>query len=711
MKTLRIRNLVVLGLLLSWTLAATAAIYYVDGDTGSDANNGTGWDDAFETLTFALSKATDGDEIWVKAGVYRPTTDTDRTKSFVMKDGVDLYGGFAGTETLREDRDWTNHVTILCGDIGVLDDLTDNSYNVVVGANARLDGFKIRNGYASGGTLATYSGGGLYGNNINAMIVANCIFTNNHARGTSHLTRGGAAYFGGTGDPDSQWINTVFVDNFCTRRGGALAADSPLGTFNNCRFYGNSTSSSGGGAVELRANAAVPVMATFTNCVFIGNFSDPSGFSGAGGGAVRVESPGIFLDCWFEDNWKASAQRTGNAIYWNTGSQTGLVANCIFTNHVATGSGTIAHHSGYLTVSNSQFLANRASSGGGGIYLTGTESELTVFDSTFTSNYVTSGGSGGGAIQQQGGVLRVFDSQFISNRAEQQDGPGGAISMWGGEMLLDNCDFIGNHTLGNRRAPGGAIRIGQDLAPIILNSTFVGNFINNAYLGGTQSAGGALFSDGPAKIQRCVFVGNEAKNRAQNRGGAVAFHNFTNDTAQVVNTLFRDNIGYGGGAVFVNNATVAISNVTAVSNISVNADFGGALGQDVSDETVQVINSIFWDNSTTEILPTDNVTVRYSNVQGGFDGEGNLDTDPLFADGIYLHLLSTTAYYDGGYFSGGEWLRAAVHSPLIDAGDPASSWALEPHPHYGERINMGAYGNTEVASRSRIPLGTLIMIR
>lgn len=711
MKGLRIQHWVVLGLWLNWTITVTAAVHYVDGDTGSDANNGTGWGDAFATLTRALTEAEDSDEIWVKAGVYRPTDDTDRTKSFTMKDGVDLYGGFDGTETLREDRDWTNNVTILCGDIGVEDDMTDNSYNVVVGANARLDGFTIRNGYADGSSLATYSGGGLRGNNINAMIVANCMFTNNHARGTSHLTRGGAAYFGGTGNPDSLWINTVFVDNFCTRRGGAISADSPLGTFDNCRFYGNSTSSSGGGAVELRSNAAVPVMATFTNCVFIGNFSDPCSFSGAGGGAVRAESPGIFVDCWFEDNWQANSQRSGNAMYWNTGNQTGMIVNCTFTNHVSNGSGTIAQHSGSLIITNSHFLANRASHGGGAIYLTGSESVLTVFDSNFIANYVTSGGSGGGAIQQGNGVLRVFASRFESNRAEQQDGPGGAISMWGGDMLLDHCDFMGNHTLGNRRAPGGAIRIGEDLAPILLNCTFTSNYINNAYLGGTQSAGGAVFSDGPAIIKRCVFVGNEAQNRAQNRGGAVAFRDFTNAAARVENSVLRDNIGTGGGALYADNAIVVISNVTAVSNFSVNPDFGGALGQIVSDQTIQVINCIFWDNTTAEILPTDNVSVRYSNVQGGFAGEGNLDADPLFADGIYLHLLSTTAYYDGGYFSGGEWSRATVHSPLIDAGDPDSPWDLEPHPHYGERINMGAYGNTEVASRSRIPVGTLIMMR
>lgn len=55
--------------------------------------------------------------------------------------------------------------------------------------------------------------------------------------------------------------------------------------------------------------------------------------------------------------------------------------------------------------------------------------------------------------------------------------------------------------------------------------------------------------------------------------------------------------------------------------------------------------------------------------------------------------------YTGGYFSGGAWSNALANSPLIDLGDPASDASLEPAPN-GARVNMGAYGNTEVASKT-----------
>ena len=130
-----------LGLIMYFccAIAGLADVIYVDaGATGG--NTGASWSDAYADLQDALAAATSGDEIWVAAGTYKPTSDTDQTISFVMPTGVAIYGGFAGAETERNQRDWQTNESILSGDIGVEGRIYDNSTHVVVGSDsATLD--------------------------------------------------------------------------------------------------------------------------------------------------------------------------------------------------------------------------------------------------------------------------------------------------------------------------------------------------------------------------------------------------------------------------------------------------------------------------------------------------------------------------------------------------------------------------------------------
>jgi hypothetical protein len=169
-KDFSVRIVLILAFIFGWmevvSVQASTIIHYVKWDA-SGANNGTSWTDAYTNLQSALSAASSGDEIWVVAGTYKPTTSTDCTISFTLKKSMAIYGGFAGTETLRTQRNPLTNGTTLSGNIGIPSNNTDNSYHVVIGSDtnntAVLDGFRIRNGNADNiDSEPHFEGGGMY---------------------------------------------------------------------------------------------------------------------------------------------------------------------------------------------------------------------------------------------------------------------------------------------------------------------------------------------------------------------------------------------------------------------------------------------------------------------------------------------------------------------------------------------------------------------
>jgi predicted outer membrane repeat protein len=209
---------------------------YVDVNA-TGANNGSKWTDAYTDLQSALFDARGSDEIWVAAGTYKPTTGTDRTISFVMKENVAIYGGFTGTETSQDQRNWALNQTILSGDIGTQEDNSDNSYHVVVGANdVTLDGFTITNGNANGAAQADKCGGGMY-NYYSSPAVTNCTFSGNTAGS------GGGMY---NYYSSPAVTNCTFSGNSATYGGGIYSNYYGSPAVTNCTFSGNSATYGGG---------------------------------------------------------------------------------------------------------------------------------------------------------------------------------------------------------------------------------------------------------------------------------------------------------------------------------------------------------------------------------------------------------------------------------------------------------------------------------
>ena len=346
------------------------------------AGNGSSWSEAKGDLRQALATAASGTQIWVAQGTYTPTkctvcTVSDRNYSFEIPSGVAVFGGFNGSETALNQRNWKNFPTVLSGNIDNDTTLNYNSFNVIYTRNVSkstiLDGFTITEGNANDSISSgerTTSGAGWYNDarldgSISNPSVKNCIFVGNHAKSfgaamlnnaifgghsvttydhcefSKNMTEqeGGAirnmGEFNGLCSPEFSFCS--FIENHAEAAGGAVFNDGINGvcrpSFTNCRFIRNTTSTYGGAMYNLGKHGNCSP--TITGCLFWAN----KAFSAAGvyclGSENGNSSPRI-TNCVFYKN-EAS---TCGAIYANANDTTGtaspIILNSIIWGNIAT---------------------------------------------------------------------------------------------------------------------------------------------------------------------------------------------------------------------------------------------------------------------------------------------------------------------------------------------------------------------------------------
>ncbi len=305
----------VLCLFFCMNLPLHAKTLYVHPEGFGD---GTSWEDASFDLAGILLEAEAGDEVWVAEGVYFPTEFDDRHASFIVKEGVKVYGGFTGTEQSLDQRRWQYHHTILSGAIGG-PDLIDNSYTVVYingySAETVLDGFIIYGAAANGdeqATLREQFGGGLFIEAIPGKVVqpriVNCSFISNTGRK-------GAAVYAAAANTRLQplFANCVFKQNTADLDGGALYFDGHRGeifpVFNRCVFEENLADY--GGAICAFAGSGKCTV-ELRNCSFIEN----TAFLWGGGIYTPVQTAGSsnratmkLQNCTFAENYPSDINR------------------------------------------------------------------------------------------------------------------------------------------------------------------------------------------------------------------------------------------------------------------------------------------------------------------------------------------------------------------------------------------------------------------
>jgi hypothetical protein len=102
-----------------------------------------------------------------------------------------------------------------------------------------------------------------------------------------------------------------------------------------------------------------------------------------------------------------------------------------------------------------------------------------------------------------------------------------------------------------------------------------------------------------------------------------------NSEATLTNVTVNDNTASYGGGIFILDTDAALINLTVSGNTA--TFFGGGLFVGANTNPI-LTNSIIWGNDPTQIQGLGTPTITYSDIQDGWDGEGNIDTDPLFTD-------------------------------------------------------------------------------
>ena len=334
---IRMKNLftatLFLALLVFTSVYAHADVWYVDGDK-LVSGDGKSWGGAFKFIWEATQfEAQDGDEVWVKRGTYEPIS------PILVLTACEIYGGFAGWESMRSQRNWIANQTIIDGQ-----DIEEKLFDV--SDNATIDGF-ILTGANGNGTDPYDRGGGIYNKNNSTVTIRNCSFLDNYAK----------------------YGSAIFSKAGCST------------TIEDCLFEGNSAIT--GGAVYLEAGTA-----TIARCDFNLNTATSNA------GALFNDSTLTLTDCIFNTN---TTSNWGGASYQGWGSANSLIKNCTFYDNSALAGGAIFNQywpsALTLNIVNCVFYMNDATNQGGAINCNLASPNIT--NCSFSGNHV---GYFGGAI-------------------------------------------------------------------------------------------------------------------------------------------------------------------------------------------------------------------------------------------------------------------------------------------------------------------------
>ena len=303
----------------AWMLfagAAQAAEYFV-APGGSDSNGGSGWGDAFATISNAVAQASASDVITVSNGTYNIPAQIYITKALTVRSyGDGVYGGLANASNTVVDAIYGGNVSAGPRVFSITD------------AGVVLDGLTMTGGSGRGDTTdpaggsSRWDGNGIY---MSAGLVRNCIIKDNGVEdnGYDHCQGGGIYMTGGT-------VTNCTIQGNKTGAGNSHGAGiyATGGQILNCSILDNSIRASQGGGGIYATSAAVLIR----NCLVAGNTSISHG-GGVYGGTVE--------NCTVVENNASGGTSQGGGVYGSA-----VKNSIVLDNQTGSGLSSVANYSG-----------------------------------------------------------------------------------------------------------------------------------------------------------------------------------------------------------------------------------------------------------------------------------------------------------------------------------------------------------------------------
>ena len=429
-------------------------------------------------------------------------------------------------------------------------------------------------------------------------------------------------------------------------------------TITNGYVYDTSPGDANGGGVYCWGSSP-----TVTNCTICGNSASDL----AGGVYCAYSSPTI-TTCTIRDN---SAYASGGVFCYEGNLR---IASCRISGNSAEyeGGGGVFCANSNPAITDCTIWGNSANRNGGGVHCW--YSSPTITNCTICDNSADRNGAG---VYCYSGSPTITDCTISGNSADQG---GGAYGVWSSSPTIANCTITGNAA-----RYGGGVQFRESSNPTITNCTISENTASGTYV----VYGGGVYCDGDSDpiVTNCTIRRNSASGIYVYGGGVFC----DGSSPTVVNSAISENTVSGdsscGGGVYCCGGNPTVTSSMIYGNSAINGDGGGVYCDSLNNPTITnctiygnsadnsgggvmcyggsltLANCILWSDSPSEICDSSaGVTATYCDIQGGWEGEGNIDADPLFVDPDGPDDDPAT-WEDNDY-------HLAAGSPCVDAGDP-----------------------------------------